>query len=105
MISVCRKKARVSQKQLAGELNVSQQCVAKWESGKSNPRAELLPKIAKVLNCTIDELLRPESEEKGKTCCQCKYFCVGVAGEGCECGLGFGEVYHTMMACPSFKVD
>ena len=70
MISDCRKKARVSQKKLASELNVSQQCVAKWESRKSNPRAELLPKIAKVLNCTVDELLRvdePEETEKTKS--------------------------------------
>ena len=46
-----------------------------------------------------------DSEESKKTCCQCKHFCVGVVGEGCECALGFGEVYHSMIACPSFEVN
>ena len=27
-----------------------------WESGKSFPRAELLPRLAKLLECTVDEL-------------------------------------------------
>ena len=31
--------------------------VAKWESGKSHPGAALLPKIAALYNCTVDELL------------------------------------------------
>ncbi|MFR5180356.1 MAG: helix-turn-helix transcriptional regulator [Ruthenibacterium lactatiformans] len=38
--------------------------VAKWESGKSRPRAELLPKLAKLFGCSIEELLVPDGPEK-----------------------------------------
>lgn len=58
-----RKKAGMNQSQLAGFMEVTQQAVAKWETGASLPRADLLPKLADVLGCTVDELLRP-SEQK-----------------------------------------
>ena len=63
MITEKRKQAQLSQNELALILGVSQQCVAKWETGNSKPRADLLPKLARALNCTIDELLNV-SEEK-----------------------------------------
>ena len=100
-----RKKLGFTQQQLADRLGCSRIVVAQWERNYCNPRAELLPKIARILNCTVDELLQPESEEKPKTCCQCKHFCVGVYGEGCECALGFGEVYHSKAACFCFELD
>ena len=55
-----RKAKKISQEKLADKLNISQQSVAKWETGQSLPRAELLPKIAELLECTVDELLREE---------------------------------------------
>ena len=54
----------LSQEQLAQQLEVSRQAVAKWESGKSRPRAELLPKLAKLFGCSIEELLVPDGPEK-----------------------------------------
>lgn len=51
-----RLKKHWSQKHLADKLNVSQQTVAKWENKKSFPRSELLPELAKILNCKIEEL-------------------------------------------------
>ncbi len=52
-----RKAAGVTQEFLAKKLNVTQQAVARWETGKAYPRASMLPKIASVLGCTVDELL------------------------------------------------
>ena len=49
-----------SQEQLANELGVDRSTVAKWESGKSLPRTELLIKLADIFGCTIDELVRGE---------------------------------------------
>jgi transcriptional regulator with XRE-family HTH domain len=57
-IQSLRKSAGYNQSQLADILSVSQQAVASWESGRTNPRSDLLPKIASVLNCTVDEILR-----------------------------------------------
>ena len=61
-----RKAKKFTQKRLACKLNVSQQSVAKWETGGSLPRAELLPKIAKLLGCTVDELLKDDGEGEKK---------------------------------------
>lgn len=57
-----RMSANLTQSDVATRLNVSRTTVAMWETGKSMPRAELLPKIADILGCTVDELLREEAE-------------------------------------------
>lgn len=46
----------LTQAQFADSLNVSRATVAMWETEKSYPRADLLPKIAQLLGCTIDDL-------------------------------------------------
>ena len=46
----------MSQAALARSLNICQQAVAKWETGRGDPRWEQAPKLARVLNCKIDEL-------------------------------------------------
>ena len=55
-IYVLRKKAGITQKELAKKLNVSQQAVVKWEKGSSFPSADKLPELARALNCNIEEL-------------------------------------------------
>ena len=60
-LKLLRKNKNFSQIQLASELGVSQQAVAKWESGKSTPRADKLFKLAKILNFTVDELISDEN--------------------------------------------
>lgn len=57
-----RKEAGITQEELAGKLQIDRSTVAKWESSMSLPRSDLLPKIAKVLGCTIDELLKSEQK-------------------------------------------
>lgn len=47
---------QLTQKELAKKINVTQQSIAKWENGKSFPRSEILPKIANVLRCKIEDL-------------------------------------------------
>ena len=52
-----RKKAGLSQEQFASALNVKQYNVSDYEVGRSEPSIELLIKIAKILEISIDELL------------------------------------------------
>ena len=52
-----RESAQYTQIELARKIGVGQSTIAMWETARSFPRAELLPKIATVLGCTIDELL------------------------------------------------
>ena len=55
-----REQAGLTQVEVAKALNVSQSAVAAWETGRTLPRADKLIDIAKLLNCTIEELLKKE---------------------------------------------
>lgn len=52
----------LTQNGLAERLKINQSTVAMWETGKSMPNAALLPKIAEILGCTIDELFSDRKE-------------------------------------------
>ena len=52
-----RKKKGLSQEELAIKLNVVRQTVSKWELGLSVPDAEMLIKLADVLETSINTLL------------------------------------------------
>ena len=54
----------VKQKDLLKVLNVSSGCLSQWESGKRQPSIETIPKLAKILNCSIEELVLAIIETK-----------------------------------------
>jgi len=57
-IKYLREKANMTQAQLAQKVGVSQKAVAKWEVGRSLPRADKLVCLANALDSSVDELLR-----------------------------------------------
>ena len=65
-----RKKAGLSQEQLAERLGVSRQAVSKWETGRAVPESDTLVTISEFYRVTLDSLLKesgvsasgPESE-------------------------------------------
>lgn len=57
LIAQLRKEHHLTQAQLAAQLNVSHQAVSKWERGQALPDVALLPHLARVLGCTVDQLL------------------------------------------------
>lgn len=62
-----REKSGLTQQDLATVLGVDQSTVCLWETGKTQPRAKLLPKIAEIFNCTVDDLLSPDSSAEKKS--------------------------------------
>ena len=56
-----RERANLLQIQVSEHLGVSNTTVSMWESGDSYPRAEMLTKVAKLYDCTVDELLGRET--------------------------------------------
>ena len=54
----------MSQEVLANKLDISFQAVSKWENNVSYTDIKLIPKIADVLECSIDYLF----EESEKSC-------------------------------------
>lgn len=63
-IKKAREKAGLTQQDLANELGVGQSTVAMWETQNSLPRTDKLPALAKILGCTIDELLDVPNESE-----------------------------------------
>ena len=55
-LQTLRKTHQYTQEDVAEKIAVSRQSVAKWESG-TYPRASKLERIARVLNCSVDDLL------------------------------------------------
>ena len=55
--------AGLSVKQVIEKLNVTGAAVYMWETGKQAPRASRLPEIAELYGCTVDELLKKETDE------------------------------------------
>lgn len=57
-----RKEKGFTQMQLAEQLNVSPAAVAMWETNERTPRIDKLLAMAKLFNCTVDELISAEKE-------------------------------------------
>ena len=56
-IKQARKKANLSQQQLANILGLSFMTIRRWESGDVSPRVEEIQNIAKALNTSVEYLL------------------------------------------------
>ena len=54
-----RKSHNFTQKDLAKKLEISRQAVSKWETGISIPDVEVLLKISRLYNVTINDILEP----------------------------------------------
>lgn len=55
-----RKEQKLTQVKLAEQLFVSEKTISKWENGNGLPDTEILPKLCKVLNISVNELLNGE---------------------------------------------
>lgn len=59
-----RKRAKLSQEELAAQVGVSRQAVSKWELGEATPEVEKLLALARAFGVTTDELLSEEGPEQ-----------------------------------------
>ncbi len=65
-----RKRAKLSQEELAAQVGVSRQAVSKWELGDATPELDKLAALAKAFGVTADELLsqeEPKADHAGPT--------------------------------------
>jgi len=53
-----RKKANLTQVDVAERLNITQGAISQWEVGETLPSVAILPNIAELYGCSIDELLK-----------------------------------------------
>ena len=57
-IKKLREKLRLSQEELGKRLGVGGSAVSNWETNIANPTMEKAIELAKILNCSIDELFK-----------------------------------------------
>lgn len=60
LIAEARKKKKISQEELAEKLHVSRQTLSYWETGRSEPTANMLISICKILNIDISNIIKDE---------------------------------------------
>ena len=59
-IADCRKKANLTQMQLAEKLNITDRAISKWETGKSLPDSSIMLELCDVLGISVNDLLSGE---------------------------------------------
>lgn len=65
-IKEARKRAGKSVAEVAAVAGVTEGAVYQWELGMTRPSTDKLPRLAKFLGCTIEELIvNPEDAESG----------------------------------------
>ena len=86
-IKALRRRAGLSQEQVAEQVGVSRQAVAKWEAGQSAPSTENLRKLAQVLQVGLEELAGkpaaacgPDQTGLGRSIRTCLQSALSVAG-------------------------
>lgn len=50
-----RKEKRITQEEFSEMIGVSPQAVSKWERYQCYPDITILPQLAKVISCTVDD--------------------------------------------------
>lgn len=60
-ISTLRREKGLTQKELADMLNITDKAVSKWERDISCPDTQTIPKLAEILEVSIDELMNAKT--------------------------------------------
>lgn len=63
-LQLLRKRLSYTQEDLAHALSISRQAVSKWETGNTIPDIEILLKLSKLYNLTINDILEPNIQSK-----------------------------------------
>lgn len=62
-LKAMRRRAGYTVAQLAERLSVTRATIYFWEQGRYLPNAGLLPELAEILGCSIDDLFTDPNEE------------------------------------------
>ena len=67
LIKEARTKAKVTQKELAKRLNISESTLSKWENGTNSPKSDDLIRISDQLGISLKELIDEEPSENSES--------------------------------------
>lgn len=72
-LQILRKRANLSQEELADKLDISRQSVSKWESGEAYPEMKMLLALCELFHVSLDDLVHGNVEIKEATPLRQKY--------------------------------
>ena len=65
-IKACRKEKKLTQREVAEKLNISEKTVSKWETGNGLPEVSLMLPLCELLEISVNELLSGERLDEKK---------------------------------------
>lgn len=84
-----RKRAKLSQEELAAQVGVSRQAVSKWELGEAVPELDKLLALARAFGVTADELLSESEPEAQNPSAKGTETAAPPADRRLDCAVGF----------------
>ena len=57
---MARQAAGLTQKQVAMQLDVVESCYANWEQGRTEPNVDMLRKLGKLFNISLEDLINDD---------------------------------------------
>lgn len=95
-IKELRERRKITQKELAEKIGVSDKAVSKWETGKGLPDIGIIEELAGALNVSIAELLTGELRQNGNQSANMRKMCFYVCP---VCGNIITSVGHGVFSC------
>lgn len=96
-VAVLRKQKGMTQLELAEKMGVTDKAVSKWERDLSFPDVSSLPKLAEILEVSVDVLMQVKAESKEDTTKKKIDEIVDVAFKGVALAMGIAVVVLSIM--------
>lgn len=93
-----RESLKLTQEELAKSLNTTQQTIARWESGKSQPNISALKDLAVIFGTSVDDLL--EYSKSGKKMYSATHWLIGKEHDGAWGHIGIKIANNNFICFP-----
>lgn len=97
MVAVLRKEKGMTQVELAEKMGVTDKAVSKWERDISFPDVSSIPKLAEILEVSVDELMQVKAASKEDTTKKKIDEIIDVAFKGVALAMGIAVVVLSIM--------
>ena len=97
MVAVLRKEKGMTQLELAEKMGVTDKAVSKWERDLSFPDVSSIPKLAEILEVSVDELMQVKTDAKEDTTKRKIDEIIDLALKGVALAMGIAVVVLSIM--------
>jgi len=97
MVAALRKEKGMTQLELAEKMGVTDKAVSKWERDLSFPDVSSIPKLAEILEVSVDELMQIKTDAKEDTTKRKIDEIIDLALKGVALAMGIAVVVLSIM--------